>query len=740
MQIIKLVTVMDFKEEQAAWEKVGLDFHQYKVDLELEGYPENLQAPCIVKVNGAVINQDKKDAFLDLDNLINNKYYNGCFCTLEDGDKLGDFFNCLPYGIINKKITGIGATTLELKSNRNSIIVLPTKALAYNKHKIKKGKDGEDSCMYVGSPIGDIHSDITYQDIKNYLNADNGKPKKFLVVADSLPKVLRAIGEEHYNDFFLMIDEIDTLQTDNTYRPALENVMDYYAQFDQTNRAAVSATLRDFTHPELLKETIITTDYKHTPSRQITLRHTNNIDYCTIDTIKGILRQNPGNKILIAYNSMDGILLCIKLLLKECGEQLSSKVGILCGERSKEKAESYYTEIDENGNLDRQIVFMTCAYFVGVDVNEPCHIISVSTFNQPFTLLSTERMTQIAGRCRVGAMSETIIYETNPFETQGTLDQYKEQLNKKAHLFSSAISKFRETLEEAPELINAADYMENIIKYVSVEKVANDYPVTLLRENSNKQIVPSYFNIDALLERWELHYSLYANKEILLQRLKEQGHDIREMPLYHNFTEEQKQFLGIIKQNKEEKLQQDLQTARQNLIELDSITIPKLKENIRHSPKQIKKFYENYKKFSPFYQTEYLADLLIEHHSDDERLYKRFINSLTLWTLDDNHPFKMLMLGEFGYHSIVGATGRRTGINVYPTDKKTKMKKVCNAYFVGYPIDEDVASSLLQCFFKQAKTKKCFRIIGLNPMEFQSPINKITAPNPDYLISLLILR
>ena len=156
---------MDFKEEQAAWAKVGLDFHQYKVDLELEGYPENLQAPYIVKVNGAVINQDKKDAFLDLDNLINNKYYNGCFCTLEDGDKLGDFFNCLPYGIINKKITGIGATTLELKSNRNSIIVLPTKALAYNKHKIKKEKDGKDSCMYVGSPIGDIHSDIAYQDI-----------------------------------------------------------------------------------------------------------------------------------------------------------------------------------------------------------------------------------------------------------------------------------------------------------------------------------------------------------------------------------------------------------------------------------------------------------------------------------------------------------------------------------------------------------------------------------------------
>lgn len=737
--------MMDFQEEREAWEKVGLNFYHYNVDLEFPENIEELQPIFFTKVNGATINPLKKDAFINVDNLIDNRYYNGCFCTLEDGDKLGDFFDCLPYGIINKKITGIGATTLELKSNRNSIIVLPTKALAYNKHKIKKEKDGEGSCMYVGSPIGDIHSDISCQDIRAYLDLNNGKPKKFLVVADSLPKVLKAIGEEHYNDFFLMIDEIDTLQTDNTYRPALENVMDYYAKFEQTKRAAVSATLRDYTHPELLRETIITTDYKQTPSRHITLRHTNNVDYCTIDTIKGILNENQEDKILIAYNSMDGILLCIKLFLKECGEYFSSKVGILCGERSKEKAESYYTEIDENGNLDKQIVFMTCAYFVGIDVNEPCHIVSVSTFNQPFTLLSTERMAQIAGRCRVGTMSETIIYETKPFKTQCTLEQYKERLEKKTHLFSSAISKFRETLEEAPELINAADYMENIIKYVSVEKVANDYPVTLLRENCNKQIVPSYFNIDALLERWELHYSLYTNKEILLHKLTVQGHDITELPLYHSFTEEQKQFLGIIKQNKEEKLQLDLQAARQYLIELDSITIPKLRESklneyIKHAPKQIKKFYENYKKFAPFYPTEYLADLLIEHHSDDERLYKRFINSLTLWILDDNHPFKMLMLGEFNYHSIIGKTGRRAGINVYPADKKTKMKKVCDTYFVGYPIDEDVASSLLQCFFKQANTKKCFRIIGLNPMDFQEPINKITEPSSDYLISLLMLR
>ncbi|NCB03328.1 MAG: hypothetical protein EOM67_14415, partial [Spirochaetia bacterium] len=210
---------MDFEKEQEEWAKVGLHFCYDKVDLEFEGYSSSSRPQTYTKINGATVNQQKQGAFVEASNLIDNKYYKGCFCTLEDGDKLGDFFSCLPYGIINKTITGIGATTLELNSDRNSIIVLPTKSLAYSKFKIKEGKDGENSCMYVGSPIGDIKSDITLQSIQAYLNTDNEKKKKILVVADSLPKVLDAIGKEHYNEFFLMIDEIDTLQIDNTYRP-----------------------------------------------------------------------------------------------------------------------------------------------------------------------------------------------------------------------------------------------------------------------------------------------------------------------------------------------------------------------------------------------------------------------------------------------------------------------------------------------------------------------------------------
>ena len=46
---------------------------------------------------------------------------------------LSSFITKIPHGIVDKKRPGIGATTLEINSRRDSIIVVPTKILAYNK-------------------------------------------------------------------------------------------------------------------------------------------------------------------------------------------------------------------------------------------------------------------------------------------------------------------------------------------------------------------------------------------------------------------------------------------------------------------------------------------------------------------------------------------------------------------------------------------------------------------------------
>jgi hypothetical protein len=52
---------------------------------------------------------------------------------LENGTWLGDSFNFLPPGIIDKRETGIGATTLEINSKRHSIIIEPLRITVVEK-------------------------------------------------------------------------------------------------------------------------------------------------------------------------------------------------------------------------------------------------------------------------------------------------------------------------------------------------------------------------------------------------------------------------------------------------------------------------------------------------------------------------------------------------------------------------------------------------------------------------------
>lgn len=99
-------------------------------------YEIDLNAPTIFSmVNEAKVNPEKANAAISLDYIGNAGDGGAWTMRLEQGDKLGDFVDRVPFGVLDKTITGLGATTLELETQvRDSIIVVPTKSLAYNKH------------------------------------------------------------------------------------------------------------------------------------------------------------------------------------------------------------------------------------------------------------------------------------------------------------------------------------------------------------------------------------------------------------------------------------------------------------------------------------------------------------------------------------------------------------------------------------------------------------------------------
>lgn len=160
--------------------------------------------------------------------------------------KLSFYIDKMPHGIVDKQLAGIGATSLEIGSKRNSIIVFPTKILAYNKWQRNKTK-----LLYVGGKINDERDTTSIKEIQSYLSDDKVVYKKFLVVADSLYKLLQIIEKERYKDYFLMIDEVDMIQSESNYRPRLESLIDHYFEFPPKNRCLVTATMREFSNPQL---------------------------------------------------------------------------------------------------------------------------------------------------------------------------------------------------------------------------------------------------------------------------------------------------------------------------------------------------------------------------------------------------------------------------------------------------------------------------------------------------------
>lgn len=394
---------------------------------------------------------------------------------------LSFYIDKMPHGIVNKQIPGVGATTLEINANRNSIIVLPTKALAFSKCK------KHPNTLYIGSEIKDEKERTTDQEIIEYLQKEGYK--KLLVVADSLGRLLKLIKEENYKDYFLMIDEIDVLQSDSNYRPQLEDVIDYYLLFPPKNRCMVTATMKEFTNPLLKKECLFPISWQWEKKRNIKLLHTNNIIQVVINEIKS----HPNEKIFIAYNS----ILQIQNIISSLEEEVKKECAILCSEASiKEAGEYYAAKLDSNDVLPNRINFATCCYFTGIDISDNYHLITVSDSRRDYSMLTLDRMTQIYGRCRgeYKILSDTIVYNTKDYALVEDMRTYPDSLVRKANKVLRLITAADDISQGDYTLANLFSIVKEAIKDKAQERISNDEPINLVWVNSIIKVVTTVNN------------------------------------------------------------------------------------------------------------------------------------------------------------------------------------------------------------------------------------------------------
>lgn len=669
--------------------------------------------------------------------------YSDWTITIEQGQKIGEVMDRIPFGVLNKTITGLGATTLEITNQeRDSIIVVPTKSLAYGKYKSANNHFGDGYAFYFGSPIKEIRSAVKPAQVKNYLDSNNQWKKKFLVVADSLPRLIEILDSYNidvYNSYFLMVDEIDTMQADSAYRPRLEYVMDYYFKFNQKFRSAVSATLNDFSNPKMEYESKIVTRWRENPRRNIDLIYTNYVDDTAVKIITQKLSENTDAKILIAYNSLDGILNILELLKKRNVDGVNnSNCGILCSERNNDKVKEYIEDADnvisEDANLQKRIVFMTCAYFAGIDIQDRCHLITITSHLQPFTYLSTQRMEQIAGRCRNGNLSETIIYDIPqniPKSHFRDKEKYKNSLLSRADVYAEFMNSTMRVVENTPELKELGKFIDSFVDYSAKSKVTNaDYPIKIIRKSAvEKCFVPSYFNIDALVEKWHLAYSLYTDRQNLYQELLSQGHEIRQLDGYCMRREkhDSSAIIDIKARNKEYRAERvrelrplllNWSQGGRNEMEYQKI--------YKSQDKQIQNLCHEFKKLSPYIDNEILFDGLAEKYENRKEL-RNYVNAAVFHAMSSDNAFKADVLAKFDYHTIQNHLRERNIGSVRKMEKLSKIKDVFRIQLRKTDLSNDVIPEFFSCFFKTSRSGSVDKILGLNPLDLPAPLQYITS-------------
>jgi len=425
---------------------------------------------------------------------------------LKSGETLSDYKdheydfgrNGLPTGIINKRYTGIGATHCEIVSKRNSIIVSPTRSLARSKYEEwveKEEKEGID-CFYLGGGFGESKD----SDLLKFLKRKGHK--KVFAVADSFPRIIEVGGKDIYKEFSLVVDEIDTFQQDTSFRSSLEFAVDYFWDFEK--KTVVTATMIEFSD-ERFKPT------KDFPLFEVEIpdyQKRNLNYYLVVDSVLAVANlinqlqiEDKKKKIFVALNSIIYINQIIKTLVNEEGYDLS-EFGVLCSEKSIMSILSGVERIElKKGILSKKITFATSAYFVGVDILEPVHLVVCNSKKNHYSIIFPEKIQQIIGRCRKGSHSLNLVTFSkldNPFIKNNFPYVSKIQFIERLEPFKKTLGDIQENFKDSK--VEDKESIEEKLLEVEISGIKG-----LLRKDVFGKIALSDFTVD---------FSVYNSKRI----------------------------------------------------------------------------------------------------------------------------------------------------------------------------------------------------------------------------------
>lgn len=399
----------------------------------------------------------------------------------------------LPRGIVNKGITGCGATTLAIEDEHKTVICSPRINLIKNKCQQHKGALA-------------VYGDVRNGDIEDYLR--NSPKPKILATYDSVPRLNGLIKDKL--DWRVVVDEYQYLLIDSSFKSETE--------------LRLLETLKEFPYVTYLSATPIADKYMRQIDWFMDLPYTI-LEWSNVEQrfVKRVQSKNPvNNAIEIVRNYQKGIYPFIlvngkKIESKECVIFLNSVTNIANIIRQTELQSDEVNIIvafnEENnllvkklgrdfgigriplkGESHKKFTFCTSTAFAGCDFYSTCASTFVISDNKKaYTSIDiATELAQIAGRQRL---------ECNPFKNTTTFIYNVDVGENEENSYKSALdAKLQKSVKNADykNSVTDKDLKEDFIKETIDSQKLNKYS-------------KSYVWYDEINQRFSVNRMAYLN-------------------------------------------------------------------------------------------------------------------------------------------------------------------------------------------------------------------------------------
>ena len=347
---------------------------------------------------------------------------------------LSDVIKDLPSKVLfNKGITGCGGTTLEIKSKRDSLILVPNINLVINKtnaHSNLIGVYGETSKLEFMTQF-----------------KRNTAYKKIISTYDSIVKVIDWVGDSIY-DYFLLIDEYHILFNSYSFRyEAINTVLSLYDKF--TNYCFMTAT--PLSEENILEEIKsldrVSIEWPQAVKVTTTVKNVYHTSKALIQLIED--SKDCDYNLHIFINSINTIRAVIKAISVTNFRTICSKNAAGTDKKlgGKLKVESINSPV-------KKINFYTATAFEGVDIYDPVGktvVVSDTNISQSLVDIST-LFIQICGRLRDSIYKDQALLICNLSNHRYLQYKNKQEFeNNSANLVNSARNYEREFALQGPD-------------------------------------------------------------------------------------------------------------------------------------------------------------------------------------------------------------------------------------------------------------------------------------------------